>query len=55
MEASMKSIAFLTALVVLGSPALTAAQGDPSISSAEPYWDKIVLSEVNVTEGAETQ
>ncbi len=33
----MKSIAFLTALVVLSSPALTAAQGDPSISSAEPF------------------
>ncbi len=33
----MKSIAFLTALGVLSSPALTAAQGDPSISSAEPF------------------
>ena len=33
----MTSIAILTALVVLGSPALTLAQGDPSISSAEPF------------------
>jgi 2-keto-4-pentenoate hydratase/2-oxohepta-3-ene-1,7-dioic acid hydratase in catechol pathway len=33
----MRSIAVLTALVVLGSPALSAAQGNPSISSAEPF------------------
>ena len=33
----MRVIAVLTALVVLGGPALTAAQGDPSISSAEPF------------------
>ena len=33
----MRVVAALTALVVLGSPALTAAQGDPSISSAEPF------------------
>ena len=33
----MRSIAVLAALVVLGSPALAGAQGDPSISSAEPF------------------
>ena len=33
----MRLVTILAALVVLGSPALTAAQGDPSISSAEPF------------------
>ena len=33
----MRVIAVLAALAVLGSPALAAAQGDPSISSAEPF------------------
>ena len=33
----MKQIVVLAALAVLGSPALVAAQGNPSISSAEPF------------------
>jgi hypothetical protein len=33
----MRSIAVLMALAVLGSPAHSAAQGNPSITSAEPF------------------
>ena len=33
----MRSLAVLLALVVLGSPAPASAQGNPSITSAEPF------------------
>lgn len=33
----MRSIAALIALVILGSPALVSAQGNPSVTSAEPF------------------